>query len=107
MTPQQEEDCPRQVDRAHQKAERKYPKGYVAPWWELSPVTVDLLIKKGIKYDHSLMHNDFVPYYVRTGDTWTRSITRSPLALDEAAAARQRPTWSRSPAAGTSTISRR
>jgi len=44
----------------------------VAPWWELSPVTVDLLIKKGIKYDHSLMHNDFVPYYVRTGDTWTK-----------------------------------
>ena len=33
---------------------------------------VDLLIKKGIKYDHSLMHNDFVPYYVRTGDSWTK-----------------------------------
>ena len=44
----------------------------MAPWWELSPVTVDLLIKKGIKYDHSLMHNDFEPYYVRTGDTWTK-----------------------------------
>jgi hypothetical protein len=22
-----------------------------------------------IKYDHSLMHNDFTPYYVRVGDT--------------------------------------
>ena len=28
-------------------------------------------MKKGIKYDHSLMHNDFSPYYVRVGDSWT------------------------------------
>ena len=59
MTPQQEEDV---LDKSIELVERlsgKYPRGYVAPWWELSPVTVDLLIKKGIKYDHSLMHNDF------------------------------------------------
>ena len=28
--------------------------------------------KHGIKYDHSLMHRDFVPYYVRVGDSWTK-----------------------------------
>jgi peptidoglycan-N-acetylglucosamine deacetylase len=47
------------------------PTGYVAPWWEFSPVTNELLLEQGIKYDHSLMHNDFHPYYVRVGDSWT------------------------------------
>ena len=37
----------------------KRPTGYVAPWWEFSPVTNELLLERGIKYDHSLMHNDF------------------------------------------------
>ncbi|MBT6277469.1 MAG: polysaccharide deacetylase [Chromatiales bacterium] len=47
------------------------PKGYVAPWWEFSPVSNELLIKKGIEYDHSLMNDDFHPFYVRVGDSWT------------------------------------
>jgi peptidoglycan-N-acetylglucosamine deacetylase len=50
----------------------KRPTGYVAPWWEFSPVTNELLLKKGIKYDHSLMHRDFEPYYVRVGDRSTK-----------------------------------
>lgn len=50
----------------------KAPTGYVAPWWEFSNVTNELLLEKGIKYDHSLMHNDFTPYYVRVGDKWTK-----------------------------------
>jgi peptidoglycan-N-acetylglucosamine deacetylase len=50
----------------------KRPTGYVAPWWEFSNVSNELLIKKGIKYDHSLMHHDFQPYYVRVGDSWTK-----------------------------------
>lgn len=50
----------------------KAPTGYVAPWWEFSNVTNELLLAKGIKYDHSLMHNDFTPYYVRVGDKWTK-----------------------------------
>ena len=48
------------------------PTGYVAPWWEFSPVTNELLLERGIKYDHSLMHNDLHPYYVRVGDSWTK-----------------------------------
>ncbi|GAA5166500.1 polysaccharide deacetylase [Pseudonocardia eucalypti] len=48
------------------------PTGYVAPWWEFSPITNELLLERGIKYDHSLMHNDFTPYYVRVGDSWTK-----------------------------------
>ncbi len=48
------------------------PTGYVAPWWEFSNITNELLLKHGFKYDHSLMHNDFTPYYVRVGDSWSK-----------------------------------
>jgi peptidoglycan/xylan/chitin deacetylase (PgdA/CDA1 family) len=50
----------------------KKPRGYVAPWWEFSNVTNELLIERGIRYDHSLMHHDFQPYRVRVGDSWTK-----------------------------------
>ncbi|AYY12755.1 polysaccharide deacetylase [Actinobacteria bacterium YIM 96077] len=48
------------------------PTGYVAPWWEFSRQTAQLLLDHGITYDHSLMHDDFTPYYVRVGDQWTK-----------------------------------
>ena len=72
MTPDQEESV---LDRCIELLEGltgERPVGYVAPWWEFSAVTADLLLAHGIQYDHSLMHDDFHPYYVRTGDTWTR-----------------------------------
>ena len=54
------------------------PTGYVAPWWEFSPITNEILLDRGIRYDHSLMHRDFEPYYVRARDTWTKiDYTRS------------------------------
>ena len=54
------------------KVSGRRPTGYVAPWWEFSAVTNELLLERRIKYDHSLMHNDFHPYYVRVGDSWTK-----------------------------------
>lgn len=48
------------------------PRGYVAPWWELSRTTNELLLSNGVKYDNSLMHDDHHPYYVRVGDAWTK-----------------------------------
>ncbi|MFC3230698.1 polysaccharide deacetylase [Marinibaculum pumilum] len=54
------------------KLQGKRPTGYVAPWWEFSTVTNELLLERGIKYDHSLMHHDFLPHYVRVGDSWTK-----------------------------------
>ena len=54
------------------KLSGKRPTGYVAPWWEFSTVTNELLLERGIKYDHSLMHHDHQPYYVRVGDSWTK-----------------------------------
>lgn len=47
------------------------PVGYAAPWWEHSDNTTGILQKKGLKYDHSLMHRDFECYYLRAGDRWT------------------------------------
>jgi len=58
------------------------PTGYVAPWWEFSRVTNELLLERGIKYDHSLMHRDFEPYYVRVGDLWTPIDYSLPSAHD-------------------------
>ena len=72
MTPQQEEEVMDKCIDVITKLSGKRPTGYVAPWWEFSPVSNELLLKKGIKYDHSLMHNDFMPYQVRVGDTWTK-----------------------------------
>jgi peptidoglycan-N-acetylglucosamine deacetylase len=71
MTPEQEEAVLNySIDLATALAGQR-PTGYVAPWWEFSPVTAALLLGKGIAYDHSLMHHDFQPYYVRVGDRWT------------------------------------
>lgn len=72
MTPEQEEAV---LDRAIELVgglTGEPPRGYVAPWWEFSAVTAELLIGKGVLYDHSLMHRDFEPYYVRVGDSWTK-----------------------------------
>ena len=72
MTPEQEEAVMDKSIALIENLTGRRPTGYVAPWWEFSPVSNELLLKKGIKYDHSLMHNDFTPYYVRVGDSWTK-----------------------------------
>jgi peptidoglycan-N-acetylglucosamine deacetylase len=72
MTPVQEEAVLDKCIDLIGKLQGRKPVGYVAPWWEFSKVTNELLLKKGILYDHSLMHHDFEPYYVRVGDSWTK-----------------------------------
>ncbi|RSH77842.1 uncharacterized protein EHS24_002903 [Apiotrichum porosum] len=49
----------------------KPPQGSVAPWWEASAEGIDLLLEKGITYDHSFQHRDSEAYYLRSGDSWT------------------------------------
>jgi peptidoglycan/xylan/chitin deacetylase (PgdA/CDA1 family) len=71
MSREQETDVLERSVELIQKVSGKRPTGYVAPWWEFSRVTNELLHERGIKYDHSLMHRDFTPYYVRVGDSWT------------------------------------
>jgi len=47
------------------------PKGSVAPWWETSKEGTDILLDKGIEYDHSNMAHDSQAYYLRDQDLWT------------------------------------
>jgi len=47
------------------------PRGYVAPWWEMSASTIDLLLEYGFSYDKSQGYHDFLPFYSRRGDSWT------------------------------------
>ena len=49
-----------------------HPVGYVAPWWELSPNTIDLLLEREFLYDRSVMEDDYTPHYLRRGDSWTK-----------------------------------
>lgn len=46
-------------------------RGYRSPSWDLSPHSVDLLVKHGFVYDSSLMADDYIPYRLRTGDVIT------------------------------------
>jgi peptidoglycan/xylan/chitin deacetylase (PgdA/CDA1 family) len=43
-------------------------RGYRSPSWDLSPNTIELLVKHGFVYDSSLMGADYWPYPARRGD---------------------------------------
>jgi peptidoglycan/xylan/chitin deacetylase (PgdA/CDA1 family) len=96
------------IDLIEKRAGRR-PTGYDAPWWEFSSVTNELLLHRGIKYDHSLMHRDFEPYYVRVGDSWTKTdySASTDSSMKPLVRAGTRPTSSRSRPTGTSTTCRR
>jgi peptidoglycan-N-acetylglucosamine deacetylase len=80
MTPEQEEAVLHKSMALIEQLSGKRPRGYVAPWWELSAATVGLLLQNGIAYDHSRMDNDFHPFYARVGDTWTKIDYAKPAA---------------------------
>ena len=45
------------------------PQGYRSPAWDLSDSTIALLQKRGIRYDSSMMADDFSPYFAPVGQT--------------------------------------
>ncbi|KAK1227038.1 hypothetical protein PQX77_010000 [Marasmius sp. AFHP31] len=47
------------------------PKGSVAPWWEVSKEGINLLLDKGVEYDHSGMAHELA-YYMRDEDKWSK-----------------------------------
>lgn len=71
MTPAQEADVLDKCIALVEKLSGRRPRGYAAPWWELSATTPSLLLERGIRYDHSMMHRDFECYRLRSGDSWT------------------------------------
>ena len=76
MTPRQEEDVLERSVALIEKLTGRRPRGYVAPWWEMSAVTAELLLRHGFSYDHSQGYRDFVPFYARVGDRWDRCLAR-------------------------------
>lgn len=72
MTPAQEEAVLAKSVEVIEKLSGRAPRGYVAPWWEMSAATPGLLEKYGFTYDHSQGYRDFQPFYSRVGDEWTK-----------------------------------
>ena len=70
MTPTQEEDVLAHCVDLIERVSGQKPRGYVAPWWEMSNSTAALLLKYGFKYDHSQGYRDFQPFYAKDGDKW-------------------------------------
>ncbi len=68
---QEEEEGLVRANEQIKKLTRRYARGYRSPAWDLSPHSVELLLKHGFIYDSSIMGNDFTPYRVRQGDLIT------------------------------------
>ena len=56
---------------AIEKLTGRPPRGYRSPAWDLSPHSIDLLLKHGFIYDSSMMGHDYIPYQARNGDRIT------------------------------------
>ena len=63
----EEEELVRGLD-AIQRLQGRRPRGYRSPSWDLSPHSVELLLKHGFEYDSSMMGHDYSPYQARHGD---------------------------------------
>ena len=68
LTREQEEE---ELTRANEQIKAltgSYARGYRSPSWDLSPHSIELLLKHGFTYDSSMMGHDYLPYRVRHGD---------------------------------------
>lgn len=68
MTREQEEGGLVRANEQIKKLTGRYARGYRSPSWDLSPHSVELLLKYGFFYESSMMGNDHMPYRVRQGD---------------------------------------
>ncbi len=68
LTRRQEEEGLVRANEQIRKLTGRHARGYRSPSWDLSPHSVELLLKHGFVYDSSMMGNDFTPYRVRLGD---------------------------------------
>lgn len=68
LSPEREEKELLRARECIKKLTGRYPRGYRSCSWDLSPRTVDLLLKHGFDYESSMMADDYTPYHVRQGD---------------------------------------
>jgi peptidoglycan/xylan/chitin deacetylase (PgdA/CDA1 family) len=55
-------------NEAIKKLSGQVARGYRSPSWDLSPHTIELLLKHGFLYESSMMGHDYLPYRARQGD---------------------------------------
>ncbi len=68
LTREEEEEELVRANDAIRKLTGRPARGYRSPSWDLSPHSVELLLKHGFIYDSSMMADDYLPYRVRQGD---------------------------------------
>ncbi|MGW8183508.1 MAG: polysaccharide deacetylase family protein [Burkholderiales bacterium] len=68
MTRDEEEEALVRANEQIRKLTGQGARGYRSPSWDLSPHSVELLLKHRFFYDSSMMGNDYTPYRVRAGD---------------------------------------
>ncbi|MGH8619341.1 MAG: polysaccharide deacetylase family protein [Burkholderiales bacterium] len=68
LTREKEEEGLVRANEQIRKLTGRPARGYRSPSWDLSPHSVELLLKHGFIYDSSMMANDYLPYRVRQGD---------------------------------------
>ena len=71
LTAEEEEDELVRGNAAIARLTGRPASGYRSPSWDLSPRSVELLVKHGFVYDSSMMADDYTPYRVRRGDVIT------------------------------------
>jgi peptidoglycan-N-acetylglucosamine deacetylase len=80
LSEQQERDVMGRSVELITKLTGQPPRGYVAPWWETSERGALLLKEFGFSYGHSQNYHDFLPFYARVGDQWTKPDYSQPAA---------------------------
>lgn len=68
LTREEEEDELVRGNESIRRISGRYARGYRSPSWDLSPHSVELMLKHGFAYDTSMMGDDYTPYYARRGD---------------------------------------
>ena len=68
LTREKEEEGLVRANEEIRKLTGRNARGYRSPSWDLSPHSVELLLKHGFVYDSSMMGDDYTPYRVRLGD---------------------------------------
>ncbi len=68
LTPDQERDVMRRGFDALEKVVGLRPTGYRSPAWDISDLTIPLILENGFRYDSSMMGSDCHAYWCRIGD---------------------------------------
>lgn len=68
LTREQEEAELVRGNEAIKRLTGRTARGSRSPSWDLSPHTLEQLLKHGFVYDSSMMGDDYTPYYARQGD---------------------------------------